>query len=729
MPSEFKITNCRSKFLFGFSQSRLIFHVGKGGEAGTESAKDGQKQEPRTLTVDQLKDVVKGSEADMAIRRHALRTEAAEVTAQNRRAGLAAEIGVGITPSNSPSALKDSEESKERPLSKLTGHEFIEKMKSMKPEEREKAIEEAITKENIPAFKDVEFKFKDASGKEHKAQFSITKDVIKVGVPGDPNNPQMRMPMTPITAERIAERFGCMLPTSDVIDHTLRDPGFIRVAMPISRDIGIPDVEVTVPERQSDGSIKMVKKMAPDGKLMQDPAKYELHNEAINGAVSLQDLTGLMTQSEGKGLIGHKKVIVIGAGLNGGETKLNFHGGLKPDLQNFYQNNGLQHEWTYADYSHGVYLVKKEWVIDGEKKDVSWVIKNYPGVVGKVGLSEDVNSYYKQNIRAQASASKTKPAEIQSKPLTSSQIAAEARPLTTQVAPESSPQARPVNRSSGIKMDRVAGEAPLVTPPAVNSPTASIAPSVPPALTRTSNQVARTETARPLETAPNINEINIPAGKKLFILGDSHSGGFTRILKSKFATEPSKIAHLHHKKSSNESLTYDTSDGQNLDDIIRAFNEVLNGTYPLYNLPRRGVLNDMLQGSTAVIEIGTNDIYGGASLETVKTKFDFLITLLKSKGMKVIVATVPGLMDHPDTKKAPQSMSQKDQTRKAFNDYLRTQNQKGTYDGFVDLEEVGLVKPDGHNTSRGTTLHFSPDAYSKMGEYIAQRVNQANKPT
>lgn len=408
MPNKFKRTNCRPQFLFGFSEPRLIFEVGKTLDKPQAEAKVAGA---KALTIDELENVLPpGDKVDKIKGKIEAGKEAIHDAAQARRSKMAEALGVGMTPANTPpkrptgsSDIVQSKpaESKEKPLSKLTGHEFIQKIKTMSPEEREKAIEQAVTKENIPAFKDVKFKFKDATGKEHDAEFSITKDAIKVGEPNDPDHPQVRMPMSAETGQKLAKRFEYMLPTSDMIDRAMQDPGFAKIVMPTSREIGIPDVEVTLP----DGT----KKKAPDGRMMKDPEFYEKHDKAINSAFALQN-TGSMSL-EDKGQIGGKKIVVIGAGLNNGNPKLNFHGGLKPD-GSFYQNDDLAHEWPYADYSHSVYFAKKTWKIDGVAMDVSEVIKKYPGLVGKVGLSEDVYAYYKKEGSAKPAPLNNKPVEV-----------------------------------------------------------------------------------------------------------------------------------------------------------------------------------------------------------------------------------------------------------------------------------------------------------------------------
>ncbi len=244
----------------------------------------------------------------------------------------------------------------------------------MDPESRQKAIYENIT---LPTFKNVSYKFKTADKVEHTAEFSITQDALSVG--------GIRFPMSALLAQRFAQEHNLMIPTSQMVDHVFADPQFKKVIMPTSRQIGIPDVEVTMP----DGT----KKMAPNGKLMRDLDNYEKHSALIDTLVD-KDAAN----------IGAKKIIVISPKLEG-KKMLAFHGGLKPD-GSLYQKDDLSHEDSYEDYVNCAYLAKTTWKIDGQEMPISKVIKDYPGLVGGVGLNEDIYSYYNPTAKKEAANNK-----------------------------------------------------------------------------------------------------------------------------------------------------------------------------------------------------------------------------------------------------------------------------------------------------------------------------------
>ena len=77
---------------------------------------------------------------------------------------------------------------------------------------------------NVPdflrSFQKITVKAKDATGREHTATFEVMPDYLAVGSDAD----FVRVPMTPMTAARIADAFGCALPTRKVVDEVYRRP-------------------------------------------------------------------------------------------------------------------------------------------------------------------------------------------------------------------------------------------------------------------------------------------------------------------------------------------------------------------------------------------------------------------------------------------------------------------------------------------------------------------------
>jgi len=105
-----------------------------------------------------------------------------------------------------------------RPADAPGGKAFFAKLEGMKPAERETAIAEEIARGNVPdflrTFHQIKVTAKDAKGKEHTAVLEVMADYLAVGSDTD----FVRVPMTPMTAALIADRFGCCLPTRKIVD-------------------------------------------------------------------------------------------------------------------------------------------------------------------------------------------------------------------------------------------------------------------------------------------------------------------------------------------------------------------------------------------------------------------------------------------------------------------------------------------------------------------------------
>ena len=75
-------------------------------------------------------------------------------------------------------------------------------------------------------------KAKDAAGKEHTAAFEVMPDYLAVGSDAD----FVRVPMTPQTAARIADAFGCALPTRKMVDDVYRAATVKLEPKPLTED-------------------------------------------------------------------------------------------------------------------------------------------------------------------------------------------------------------------------------------------------------------------------------------------------------------------------------------------------------------------------------------------------------------------------------------------------------------------------------------------------------------
>ena len=208
----------------------------------------------------------------------------------------------------------------------LGGRAFMEKLATLPPEEREAAIYAESAGGNVPEFLRT-FKQVPIAAGELKGTIAVAPDYLAVGSDDD----FVRIPMTPQTAQRLADLFGCTLPTRKMVD------AIDAVA------------EVRLPPR-------------PLTENRESVAAFLLSNEKIENERQGQPL-GLLT-------IGGKKDIVISPRMHERPDRLVIYGWRQLDGQPIQPLTNVHVDW-YVDYSHGVRLVRKEIELDGAMRKIS----------------------------------------------------------------------------------------------------------------------------------------------------------------------------------------------------------------------------------------------------------------------------------------------------------------------------------------------------------------------
>ncbi|MFN8575705.1 MAG: hypothetical protein U0354_02495 [Candidatus Sericytochromatia bacterium] len=222
----------------------------------------------------------------------------------------------------------------------MTGSQFIEATKNMNRTEREKMILKEVTQGNIPDFmrnlKQISISIKDNNGISHTAKISVMPDYIAIGS----NNDFVRMPMSPITAQKIADKTGTILPTKKMVDDIYKS-----------------------------SEVKLNPQPLPAGATMMSNQYYKKHNEMVENQISEKGVR------QGQLISGHQKDVVITNRLDNKPTQVAIYG--------WHQKNGKPiqplstvHENTYADYSHGVRLVSSTVIVDGKKMNIKDVLKD-----------------------------------------------------------------------------------------------------------------------------------------------------------------------------------------------------------------------------------------------------------------------------------------------------------------------------------------------------------------
>ncbi len=207
---------------------------------------------------------------------------------------------------------------------------------------REAEIFNAITGGNSPSFmktfvtielkKGIHFQPMETDLGDVKAiNCQVTTDYLSVG----DNTDYVRMPMRPATAQRIADKLDCLLPTKNLVDLIEGQP-----SCKIAKNIGVNITMVP--------SAFKAKHPDKEGQHLVDLFKgtseaYLMHNKMINDG----ELSGVLP---GRLVSGHKKDIVIPA-IKGKVVIYDWPAAGKRSVHG-------THGSFYVDYSHGVRLVK-----------------------------------------------------------------------------------------------------------------------------------------------------------------------------------------------------------------------------------------------------------------------------------------------------------------------------------------------------------------------------------
>lgn len=223
----------------------------------------------------------------------------------------------------------------EKQAGSLNGSDFIQTIINIGPtQQREDLIFAEFQKGNVPDFMRNFVEISLSVGSD-SILYYVTSDVLCVGTDDD----FIRTPLNPITAQKIADLYGCVLPTPKMATQ-------IWKAATVKLN---PDPNG-----------------APYDNTQQSTEKFVFHNGKIE------------KQRAGRaGLInGHKKDVVICKHLLSDHSKVAIFGWFYSNGSPIQQLNPKDHSKEYKDYSHGIRLIAKTCVINDEFKDVYDVLKD-----------------------------------------------------------------------------------------------------------------------------------------------------------------------------------------------------------------------------------------------------------------------------------------------------------------------------------------------------------------
>lgn len=226
------------------------------------------------------------------------------------------------------------------------GSLFMKKTEGMTPAQREQAILAEILAGNIPSFlknfKEVEVSQKLKDGKMHSIRYKVMPDYLAIGSDAD----FVRMPMSPLAAQVIAEKFGCILPTTKMVDDIYRNAQSKLLPQPMS-----------------------------GGKYPNWQARMTRNEFYVEHQRLVESQCQKSGHRNGMLVAGHKKDVVISNHLNSHQKNVVIYGW--HDARNAgkpIQGYGWSHENTYADYSHGIRLISTSVMVDGVPMNIKDVL-------------------------------------------------------------------------------------------------------------------------------------------------------------------------------------------------------------------------------------------------------------------------------------------------------------------------------------------------------------------
>lgn len=209
----------------------------------------------------------------------------------------------------------------------LTGSKFIKTTYNLNEQQRERAAYNQIISGNFPQFmrKLVPIKIDfNANGRENELTIWVTRDYLSIGSEKD----FIRMPMNPLTAQKIANKFGSILPTAKIVDIIYRN-----------------------------ATVKLSPSPQKPGPQMTQSWYYLQHNSMIQKQLGYKIPSGLIA--------GHKKDVVITNRLFSRKGRVAIYGWHRKNYKAI-QPLSLVHHEKYADYSHGIRLVRNKVVFNGK---------------------------------------------------------------------------------------------------------------------------------------------------------------------------------------------------------------------------------------------------------------------------------------------------------------------------------------------------------------------------
>ncbi|MEW6305988.1 MAG: hypothetical protein AB1705_21135 [Verrucomicrobiota bacterium] len=228
-----------------------------------------------------------------------------------------------------------------RPADAPKGAAFAKGIANLDSKEREREIRAQVAQGNVPLFwrRFVEIKVTRAfDGRTNTAAYFASPDYLAIGADDD----YFLAPVTPETAQAIADSLDCVLPTRRMVE----------------------DIYAAA-------AVKLAPKPIPPSAAMTTVAVFEQHNETVR-----RQRAELLAEHPLGALVGgHKKDVVLTARLANAPGKVAIYGWHQPGgkpIQPLY----LGHASAWVDYSHGARFVQRKLTVNGEATTFEAVLAN-----------------------------------------------------------------------------------------------------------------------------------------------------------------------------------------------------------------------------------------------------------------------------------------------------------------------------------------------------------------
>lgn len=218
----------------------------------------------------------------------------------------------------------------------VTGSQFVQNNLSTIGAAREQYILDEFLHGNVPDFLRKMAEVTVTSG-TNSITYMVNFDYLSIGT--DQNF--CRMPMAPLTAQKIANKYDCTLPTRKMVN----------------------DIWKNAQTKLS------FKNTTPDAKMI-TTGRYLEHNTIVNN-----QLGGMVPEVL---IAGHKKDVVLTNKLapNNPKKRVAIYGWFYPDGRVVQDLNPSDHDDMYVDYSHGIRLISNDVIVNGKVMRIQDVFKD-----------------------------------------------------------------------------------------------------------------------------------------------------------------------------------------------------------------------------------------------------------------------------------------------------------------------------------------------------------------